>query len=209
LSEVTRQINTQFLPLALAGVSVSFDVPSQSLSFPGRIHYVRDDQINVQVPWELRGANSAIIKVSIGDTSSDIVTIPLNEFAPAVFEFTDSGSGRTLGAVLDSAYGLVTLANPARRNDIVQIYVNGLGPVDNQPEGGAPSPAEPLARTRVIPEVTIGGQRAEVLFSGMTPGAIGLYQLNARVPAGIETGLQPLVITANGIVSKTVNLPIQ
>ncbi|HYI97160.1 MAG TPA: S8 family serine peptidase [Bryobacteraceae bacterium] len=209
LSEVTREINTPYLPLALANVSVSFDVPSQRISAPGRVHFVSDGQVNVQVPWELRGANSAIIKVSIGDSSSDVVTVSLNEHSPAVFEFSDPGSGRQLGAVLDSAYGLVTPANPARRNDVVQIYVNGLGPVDNQPLSGMPSPLEPLARTRVIPEVTIGGQRAEVVFSGMTPGAIGLYQINARVPAGAASGLQPLVVTANGIVSKTVNLPIQ
>lgn len=209
LSEATREFSTPYLPLALSGVSVSFDVPSQNIHAPARVHYVRDDQINVQVPWELRGANSAAIKVSIGDTSSDVVTIPLNEYAPAVFEFTDTGSGRQLGAVLDSAYALVTPANPAKRNDVIQVYANGLGPVDEQPETGQPSSAQPLARTRVQPEVTIGGQRAEVLFSGLTPGSIALYQINVRVPEGAPPGIQPLVVTANGIVSKTANLPVQ
>jgi uncharacterized protein (TIGR03437 family) len=209
LSEGTRVFNTPYLPLALGGLSVSFDAPAQNLSVPARIHFVSDGQINVQVPWEMRGATSAVVKVSIGDTSSDVVTIPINDYAPAVFEYPEVSTGRPLAAVLDSGNSLVGTGNPAKRNDVVQIYVNGLGPVDNQPATGDPSPSQPLATTRVVPEVTIGGQRAEVLFSGLTPGIVGLYQVNARVPAGAGSGLQSLVITANGIVSKTVMLPIQ
>jgi uncharacterized protein (TIGR03437 family) len=209
LSEVTRVFSTPYLPLALSGVSVSFDVPSQKLSLPARIHFVSDGQINVQVPWELRGATSAVVKVSIGDTSSDVVTVPINDYAPAVFEYPEPSSGRTLAAVLDSSFNLVGTGRPAKRNDIVQIYVNGLGPVDNQPASGDPSPSQPLATTRALPEVTIGGQRAEVSFSGLTPGLVGLYQVNARIPAGAASGLQSLVITANGIISKTVMIPVE
>jgi uncharacterized protein (TIGR03437 family) len=126
-----------------------------------------------------------------------------------VFEYPELSTGRPLAAVLDSGYGLISTGNPAKRNDVVQIYVNGLGPVDNQPATGDASPSQPLATTRVVPEVTIGGQRAEVSFSGLSPGIVGLYQVNARIPAGAASGLQPLVITANGIVSKSVMIPIQ
>ena len=90
-----------------------------------------------------------------------------------------------------------------------KYYVNGLGPVENQPPSGNPSPSQPLATTRVIPEVTIGGQRADVSFSGLTPGIVGLYQVNARIPDGVASGLQPLVVTANGIVSKSVMIPVE
>jgi minor extracellular serine protease Vpr len=183
-------------------------VPGQGRSFPGRVYYVSDSQINVQVPWELTGAESAIVKVTIGDTISDVVTIPLKSHSPAVFSYNES-SGRTLAAVLDSGYGLVGSSNPAKHNDVVQIFVNGLGPVDNQPASGEASPAEPLARTRVVPDVTIGSQRADVLFSGMTPGTVGLYQVNARIPANAPSGPQPVVITINGIASKPVSIPVE
>lgn len=208
LSEVTRLNTRSVLPLALAGVSVSFDVPGQARSLPGRVYYVSDGQINVQVPWELAGAESAIVKVTIGDTVSDVVTIPVKSYSPAIFAYNES-SGQTLAAVLDSRYGLVGSSNPAKRNDVVQIFVNGLGPVDNQPASGEPSPTEPLARTRVGPDVTIGGQRADVSFSGMTPGTVGLYQVNARIPANAPSGLQPVVITAGGIASKPVSIPVE
>jgi uncharacterized protein (TIGR03437 family) len=209
LSDVTRVANTLSLPLSLAGVSVSFDVPSQNLSYPGRIHFVSEGQVNVQVPWELRGASSAVIKVSINDISSQVFTVPLAEYSPAAFEYTETATGRLLGAILDSNYGLVGTANPAKRNDIIQVYANGLGPVDNQPASGEPSSAAPLAVTRSTPQVTIGGQPAEVLFSGLTPGIVGLYQLNVRVPANAGSGYQPLVVTVNGIASKPTSVPVQ
>jgi uncharacterized protein (TIGR03437 family) len=170
---------------------------------------VSEGQINVQVPWELRGNASAQMKVSINDTSSELFNVPLADHSPAVFEYTDQGSGRKLGAILDSRYGLVSGANPARRNDIIQVYANGLGPVDNQPASGEPSSSSPVSSTRSTPEVTIGGQRAEVIFSGLAPGIVGLYQLNVRVPANAASGIQPLVITINGIASKESSVPIQ
>ncbi|HYP08393.1 MAG TPA: S8 family serine peptidase [Bryobacteraceae bacterium] len=209
LSDVTRAANTLSLPLSLAGISVSFDVPSQNLSVPGRLHFVSEGQINVQVPWELRGASTALMKVSVNDTSSELFTVPLADYSPAVFEYTEASSGRLLGAILDSGFGLVGTANPAKRGDIIQVYANGVGPVDNQPPTGEPSPASPLASTRITPQVTIGGQPAEVLFSGLTPGIVGLYQLNVRVPANAPSGYQPVVITANGIASKPSSVPVQ
>ena len=207
LSEVLKTYPTPYLPLALAGVSVSFDVPSQRISAPGRLHFVSDNQINVQVPWELQGVSSAQMKVSIGDSSSNLVTVPIASHSPALFEYTDA-SGRRLAAAVN-AQGVVGSGNSARRGGFVSLYVNGLGAVDPTQVSGEPAGADPLARTRVTPEVTIGGRRADVQFSGLAPGFVGLYQLNVSVPADAPTGVQPVVVTANGIASKPANMPVE
>lgn len=209
LAGATRVFSTPYLPLSLAGVSVSFDVPARKLSLPGRISYVSDGQINLQVPWELQGLNSAIMKVSIGESSSALWDVPLNDYSPAFFEYPEAASGRMLAAGLDEDNRLIGTGNAVRRGRIAQLYANGLGPVDNPPPSGEPSPVSPLARTRTMPTVTIGGREAQVSFSGLAPYFVGLYQVNVTVPAEAPAGIQPIVISSNGVVSKTTSLPIQ
>jgi hypothetical protein len=35
----------------------------------------------------------------------------------------------------------------------------------------------------------VNGQKAAVIFAGLAPGLIGLYQINATIPAGMAVGL--------------------
>lgn len=208
LSDATRVFTTPYLPLSLAGVSVSFDVPERKISLPGRLHFVSDTQINVQVPWELQGLNAVRIKVSIGDISSAVYTVPLNDYAPAFFEYREA-PGRNFIAALDENNRLVGSANPAQRGRVVQLYANGLGPVNNTPPSGEPTPPQPLATTLGAPQVTVGGRPAQVQFSGLAPYMVGLYQLNVVVPPDAPTGVQPVTVTIGGVTSKTAYLPVQ
>ena len=91
LSDSSLLFNTPYLPLSVAGVSVSFDITSSDqsaphLSYPGRVQYVSANQVNVQIPWGLQGQTSAQMKVSLGDVSTPIVSIPLAPAAPSIFE---------------------------------------------------------------------------------------------------------------------------
>jgi uncharacterized protein (TIGR03437 family) len=57
--------------------------------------------------------------------------------------------------------------------------------------------------------VTIGGAPAEVNFSGLTPGGLGLYQVNARIAANAQTGVAvPVVIRIGGRLSNTVTIAV-
>jgi adhesin/invasin len=59
-------------------------------------------------------------------------------------------------------------------------------------------------------QLMIGGQSAQVNFSGLTPGFAGLYQVNAVVPAGTETGANvPVTLAIAGQTSPPVTLSIQ
>jgi len=204
LSEAQRVYTTPYLPLSLAGTSVSFDVPERKLSLPGRLHFVSEGQINVQIPWELRGINSAQLKVSIGALSeSALYTLPLYDYSPAFFEIADpAGSGRVIVAALDEGFRVITSANRARRGRIAQLYANGLGPVDNTPPSGEATPAAPLARTLERPEVSVGGRPAAVQFSGLSPGSVALYQVHIVVPQELSPGLYEVVMTQGGVRSK-------
>ncbi|HXI42432.1 MAG TPA: S8 family serine peptidase [Bryobacteraceae bacterium] len=209
LSDFTDNAASLPLPLSIDSASVSFDVPSANLSLPGRLIYVSPSQINVQVPWELQGQASAQIKVTIQDTQGTVYTLPLTAASPAFFEYTERATQRLLLAALDSANHVISTTHPTHSGQVVQLYANGLGPVDNQPATGEPAPASPLARTLTQPEVTIAGQSATVQFSGLAPGFPGLYQVNVEIPAGVPSGVQPVVIKINGATSPAANLPVQ
>ncbi|MEO8025153.1 MAG: S8 family serine peptidase [Bryobacteraceae bacterium] len=210
LSPSTRTYTTTNLPYSLAGVSVSFDIPARGISVPGRVYYVSDSQINVQVPWEVQGSTSALMKVSLGYTvQSALVTVSLAPYSPAFFEYTDAGNGRLTVAARDEAFLLISAANPVARGRVAQLYVNGLGPVDHQPASGEVSPADQLARTNLLPTVMIGGQAASVQFSGFSPGSVGLYQVNVIVPGSVNAGVQDVVLAINGQTAKTSTISVK
>ena len=201
----TDSATTPALPIHVDGVTVSFDVPSAKLSLPGRIVFVSPGQVNAQVPWELQGQTSAQVKVTIdGYSFGNVVTVPLADATPAFFEISAG-----VAAARDQSGAVITAAAPAKRGQAVQLYLNGLGPLDNQPASGEPAPALPLATTKNTPKVNIGGQDAQILFSGLAPGFPGLYQINAVVPAGIAVGSAPMTVTIGGQTSKTSGLPVQ
>ncbi|HEX4274776.1 MAG TPA: hypothetical protein VHZ74_05450, partial [Bryobacteraceae bacterium] len=203
LAQATGSYSTTFLPLALNQVTVSFDNPN--VSVPGRVVFVSPGQVNVQVPWELQGQETAQIKVSFGDSSGAVYTWPIGTYAPAFFELSPATHA---AAALDEGNNVVTDSNPVVRGHVVQLFANGLGPVSNQPASGNPAPGGTLAETTTTPVVTIGGANAEVKFSGLTPGNAGLYQINAVVPQ-TGTGSQPVTISIGGVAGTTSFLAVR
>jgi uncharacterized protein (TIGR03437 family) len=139
---------------------------------------VSANQVNVQIPWELQGLSSALMKVSVGESQSTVYTVPLASVSPAAFEIPDSSGNRLVIAALDTNNRLISTANPARRGQTISLYVNGLGAVDNTPVSGDPTPGQPLAQTVAKARVTIGGVDAAVQFSGLSPDSVSLYQIN-------------------------------
>jgi minor extracellular serine protease Vpr len=206
LAPSTSQYSTPYLPIALSSVTVSFDNPNVSAA--GHIVSVSPGQINLQVPWELQGQPSVQIKVSVADSSGVVFTLPLGAYAPALFEIPSGG--QNIAAALDENNNIVTPSNPVARGHVVQLFGNGLGPVNNQPASGDPAPFSPfLATTTTTPIVTIGGMNAQVNFSGLTPGNAALYQVNAVVPETTGTGLQTVIISIGGVVSAASLLPVE
>jgi len=52
--------------------------------------------------------------------------------------------------------------------------------------------------------------RAEVLFSGLAPGFVGIWQVNTRVPSGAPVGgAVPVRITMAGAASNQVTMAVR
>ena len=105
---------------------------------------------------------------------------------------------------------LVDSANPVRPGDVLLIFCTGLGPVTNQPESGAAPRDGVLAMSATEPVVMLGRVRDTVLFAGLAPGFVGLYQVNAQVPdAGVASGAASLSVSIGGFPSNIVRIPVQ
>ena len=102
--------------------------------------------------------------------------------------------------------------NPAGRGSVIQTFATGAGETDPPlpPGEAAPPDGNPLVFTVVQPTVMIGGIAAQVLFSGMAPGWVGLWQINAEVPPDVTPGsVVPLQIIVGGVASNTATIAVQ
>jgi len=210
--------NLAFSPAVAGSLPLPFSLGGAVLRLAGRavpLIFVSPQQINFQVPWELAGLDSAIVQVSVGGVAGTTQSVRLAEYSPAIFTLSQSGSGQ--GAVLigntsevAAPVGSLPGARPALRGEVISIFCTGLGPVSNPPASGAPAPADPLSVALTLPTVTFGNTLASVVFAGLAPGFVGLYQVNVEVPADAPTGDSvPLAITMGGVQSSTVTIAVQ
>jgi len=97
---------------------------------------------------------------------------------------------------------------PAHPGDTIVLYCTGLGAVNPAATDGA-APKQ-LSSTLSVPQLTIGGQSAAVSFAGLTPGFVGLYQVNAAVPSVTPTGADVAVtLSIDGQKSPLTTIAIQ
>ncbi len=189
------------LPINLLGTSVTIGGQAAALFF------VSAGQINAQVPW---GAPTGTVQLTVqtpGGTSAP-VNVSVVDTAPGLF--SQAASGRGPGAVLNFVSQGNTPTNTAAStispNGIVLIFATGLGPVAGPPADGAAGAGQPTTTT---PVVTIGGRQAVVEFSGLAPGFVSLYQINARVPPDTPEGCYlPLQVAFGNQSSNTVTIGV-
>lgn len=189
-------------PLLLNGVSVT--VNGQQARVYSLVRLAGREQVSFQVPFEATGIMADVVLENNG-SRSNAARATLSDAAPGIF-LVDSANG----AFLHADFGLVTAARPAARSEVLLAFLTGLGSVNPPVATGFPAPSqEPLARTTANTTVTVGNQSATVLFSGLAPGFIGLYQVNFQVPSTAPAGSVDVVIAAAGTNSNTAKLEIR
>jgi uncharacterized protein (TIGR03437 family) len=159
---------------------------------------VSPDSVRAQLPFGSAGGSQLVVR-SPGGTSEPFDFTILSS-APAVFHTASVGDKTALATVYRVRNGQpLTLSNPIHPKEFIVIYLTGMGNVTPQVGDGGVSPSDPLAITLAQPQVTLGGVALEVLYSGLVPGQIGVYQINAGIPEGVPEGMQvPLTVTQGG-----------
>jgi uncharacterized protein (TIGR03437 family) len=214
LSAATASADSIPLATTLSAVSVTFNGVAAPMK--DVVHSASNgDQINAQVPWEVLPAGTSSGTAQVVVTRNGVVSAPLaitiGPAAPGIFTFPGGigqavaygNSDGVIAAPVNS--GLPFTSRPAKIGDPTTLVIlcTGLGAV-NPPVGtGRNANDGAVHQTVIMPTVMVGGVNAQVVFSGMTPQFVGVYQVNIIIAAGTPTGNAiPLQIAMNGVTSR-------
>jgi uncharacterized protein (TIGR03437 family) len=202
------------MPTNLAGLQVLVNGDPTPLS------YASDSLVNFQCPMLGPGATLAI-QVRSGDGAlTNSVQTTMLEVAPALYSIDSSGQGQ--GAILIASTNQLAMvardnipSRPAQPGEYVVIYANGLGVTDKPIAAGEAAPSDPLISVVHPIKIVIGGAELDPAFAGLTPGSVGLDQVNVQLPADIRTGdnvpvfLKVTLSDGSTVTSNQVTLAIQ
>jgi len=186
----TNEASSQIpLPTALGNSCLTVN------GVPVPVLFVSPTQINAQLPFETVGETTLILRTPGG--VSDSYRLTIQPAAPAVFSMGVPGTTKTYPTIVRAKNGqIVTDANPIHREEMITIYLTGLGPTNPYVKEGIPAPSDPPAEALIPVELHIGPTGLPVSYAGLAPGQVGVYQINAYVPWWTPKGdKQPLVIS--------------
>jgi uncharacterized protein (TIGR03437 family) len=163
---------------------------------PAPLVFVGSKQINFQIPYETMPGDASVV-VNVNGNDSAATSFTVSNTAPGIFVFGDNRAN-----IQNQDHNLNDETHPAKVGSFVVIWATGLGQMDHPVPTGEATPGSPLSNALVVPKVTIGGVNAEVSFAGLSPGFVGLAQINVKVPS-LSSGVYPVVITQGGQMSNS------
>ncbi len=169
------------------------------------LYYVSAVQINAQIPFELQAGQQYQVIVSANGALTTPDSIQLSAATPGLAAFTDG----TLIAQHNTDGSLVSQTSPAQAGEYLVAYLAGMGNTTVPVVSGTASPGDPLALPQDPPVLTINGTQYPLLFAGLTPGLVGLYQIDFLVPAGLPAGNITIVVSQDSQSSNQTILPYQ
>jgi uncharacterized protein (TIGR03437 family) len=167
------------------------------------LFYSSGAQLVVQIPTELTAGRQYSVVAMVNGALSLPDTLSLEPAEPGVAAFAD-------GTIIaqHSNYTLVSSTSPAHPNEPLMTYLVGMGATSVTVPSGTATPSNGTVSVTVQPTVQVDGQNADILFAGLTPGGIGLYQINFVVPSSAKTGNLKVVVTQGAAEANVVTLPV-
>jgi uncharacterized protein (TIGR03437 family) len=204
---------TQLSPVNLASAEMPLPtaLANSCLTVNGQpmpILFVSPTQVNAQMPFEAVGNETLILQTPGGN--SDNYNLVVQPNAPSIFR-VPAPNNTTVPTIIRNDDGeLVTDSHPIHRkgNEALVIYTTGLGATSPAVPSGMPAPKNPLAVALTAPTVTLGGVSLPVLYYGLAPGEVGVYQINVSVPGSVPAGLDDALIITQGSSSTSVSVRV-
>jgi uncharacterized protein (TIGR03437 family) len=179
------------LPISLDGSTVTLNGTPMALTFasPG--------QINAALPLDALGPATVRVTTPAGFAET---AINIADVAPAIFP----------SAITHADGTPVSATAPVTPGETLVIYMTGLGQVDGIIGAGQAAPLSPLLRVLAPVQVRIGATTPITPgFAGLTPGLVGVYQVNVAVPQNLPAAVYSLSVSEKGIFSNSQMIPVQ
>lgn len=186
---------------------------------PAPVYYASYNQINFQVPYDA-ATGDAVVRIERGGQRGNQISTRIVRGAPRLLRLGIANYGIAVNT--DQSLPIPATPNvnarPARPGDTLVFYAIGLGPTDQNVASGAASPSSPLARLPGTQRVIFGfagpfghdAVETTPLFVGLTPGFVGLFQVNVTVPEDAPRGnAVPVALVTDDGPSNRVTIAIQ
>lgn len=221
---------TSRLPTLLQDVSVRIGGSLAALYYvgvgavPGRS--AGGFQINCQVPVDASGTVLLEVLFRGNVVATGLATIA--DSSPALFTLEQTGRGQAVALNKDGSLNgdpaksqqLGIALTTAAPGEVITIYGHGQGikfrdfstaqPLDLPTGVAASCSGDHLYATNDTPLVSISGIDASVLYSGMAPCFVGLWQINVIVPSTTPSGSAvPVVLGLASFSSNTVTIAVR
>jgi len=178
------------------------------------LYFLSGGQINIQIPNEVPATQQVPIILSVNNALTVPLLLNIVPAAPGVLSANDGPTppsiqnGAHIIAQHTSDGSLVNSTSPAKPGEYLVMYLVGLGATNPSVDSGFATPASPLHPTTLPVTVTVGSEPSTVLFAGLTPGFVGLYQIDFQVPTGAASGDLEVDVTQNGVAANPTKLPV-
>ncbi|HWQ32390.1 MAG TPA: SBBP repeat-containing protein [Blastocatellia bacterium] len=176
------------LPTSLAGTTVKIK-DSTGTDRLAPLFFVSPTQINYYVP-DGTAEGTATVTVTSGSGRVSTGTVQIRSSVPGLFSANASGQGVAAALAVRVKANGTLFYEPVAQYDAAQGKFVPL-PIDLGPDQGAATDVVVLAlfgtgiRYRQSVSVNVGGVEVQVDYAGITPGFIGLDQVNVRLPRSL------------------------
>jgi len=165
-------------PTSLANVSVSIGGKN------AYVDYVSSGQVNVQVPDGIPIGPAVPLVLTNGSLASVPYMLQTVALAPALLApnqspFNANGRQYVVAQLPDQTFAGLP-AHAAKPGQVLTLYGIGFGPVTPATPAGTIAP--PLTTLANPVMFLFGSTQANVVYRGLSPGLVGLYQFNVVVP---------------------------
>jgi uncharacterized protein (TIGR03437 family) len=199
------------LPTRLADMQVDVN------GAPAPLLFISDSRVTFQCPMLAPGSPLEVSLRTESGISTTAIRSVMQAAAPGLFTWGRGGQAVIMNAATNEIAMPKTkgiASRPAVPGEFITIFANGLGEVIDGVAAGTQAPEDRLVLLKNQIKVVLGGTEIDPAFAGLAPGTVGLFQVNAQLPADVSVGqgvpLYLKVILADGTVvsSNVVTLAI-